>query len=250
MRELWILLALLIALTGSLFSQSDSSKPADPAPAQSTSGTTSTTPPEHSVMAVDSSQLTVIQGKPPIYPSPAMKQGIQGRVSVRLIIDEGGNVVTATPVSGNPTLASAAVDAMKHWKFAPYLQDGKPVQISTEKSIDFAFTQKIRNEASDGGGNPVELASGAAQTLLRHKVAPVYPAAARQARIEGTVVLQAIIGKDGTIRDLIAVSSPSKDLTEAAIGAVQQWRYDPMTLNGQPVEIKTTINVNFHLRYQ
>jgi len=69
---------------------------------------------------------------------------------------------------------------------------------------------------------------------------------ARQARIQGTVVLQAVIGKDGSIQNLKVVSGHPM-LAPAALEAVKQWRYKPYFLNGEPVEVDTTINVNFTL---
>jgi len=66
--------------------------------------------------------------------------------------------------------------------------------------------------------------------------------------VEGTVVLRAVIGKDGVVRDLHVESSPSDDLSQAALTAVQQWTYRPYLLSGEPVEIDTTINVNFKLK--
>lgn len=81
------------------------------------------------------------------------------------------------------------------------------------------------------------------------KVQPVYPASARQEHIGGTVVLRAIIGRDGHIRYLRPVSSPSTDLALASIDAVRQWTYTPYLLNGEPTEVDTTITVNFNLNY-
>ncbi len=92
----------------------------------------------------------------------------------------------------------------------------------------------------------VRVSQGVSQGLLIHKVQPAYPALARQARIQGTVVLQALIGKDGAIQNLHVVSGHPM-LTGAALDAVKQWRYKPYYLNGEPVEVETTINVNFTL---
>ncbi len=92
----------------------------------------------------------------------------------------------------------------------------------------------------------VRVSQGVSQGLLIHKVQPSYPALARQARIQGTVVLQALIGKDGAIQNLHVVSGHPM-LTGAALDAVKQWRYKPYYLNGEPVEVETTINVNFTL---
>jgi protein TonB len=75
---------------------------------------------------------------------------------------------------------------------------------------------------------------------------PVYPALAKQARISGHVILNAIIGKDGAIANL-SVASGHPLLVPAAMEAVKQWVYQPTLLNGEPVEVVTTIDVNFTL---
>jgi protein TonB len=92
----------------------------------------------------------------------------------------------------------------------------------------------------------VRVSQGVSQGLLVHKVQPQYPPLARQARIQGVVVLQALIGKDGTITNLHVVSGHPM-LTNAALEAVKEWKYKPYFLNGEPVEVETTINVNFTL---
>ena len=73
---------------------------------------------------------------------------------------------------------------------------------------------------------------------------PVYPPLARQARIQGNVVLHAIIDKDGKVAQLEVISGHPL-LVQAALDAVKQWRYKPTLLNGDPVEVDTTITVTF-----
>ena len=75
---------------------------------------------------------------------------------------------------------------------------------------------------------------------------PVYPPLAKQARIQGTVRLNAIISRDGTIQNLQLVSGHPL-LAPAALAAVKQWVYEPTLLNGEPVEVVTVIDVNFTL---
>ena len=82
---------------------------------------------------------------------------------------------------------------------------------------------------------------------LVNKVLPVYPADARKARIQGTVVLQAVVGKDGNVENLRVISGPSQ-LQQSALDAVRFWTYKPFLLNGDPIEVKTTVNVNFSLK--
>jgi TonB family protein len=85
----------------------------------------------------------------------------------------------------------------------------------------------------------------AARLLQQPK--PVYPASAESAGIAGTVLLRAIVSTDGGIIGLTLLSSPDPALADAAIESVRQWRYQPTLLNGQPVEVVTTISVNFRL---
>lgn len=94
--------------------------------------------------------------------------------------------------------------------------------------------------------NRVRVSQGVSSGLLTHKVEPQYPPLAKQARIQGSVVLHAIIGKDGRIENLQVVQGHPM-LSGAAISAVKEWRYKPYYLNGQPVEVETNITVNFKL---
>jgi protein TonB len=93
---------------------------------------------------------------------------------------------------------------------------------------------------------PVHVASELASGLLIRKVIPHYPELAKVMHAEGTVSLTATIAKDGTIANLRVVSGPPV-LQQAALDAVSQWRYRPYLLNGQPVDVETTINVIFTL---
>lgn len=93
--------------------------------------------------------------------------------------------------------------------------------------------------------HPVHVSHMSEGDLVR-KVLPIYPALARSARIQGTVVLQAMISKQGTIENLRLLSGHPL-LAPAAIDAVRQWRYRPYILNNEPVEVETQITVNFSL---
>jgi protein TonB len=94
--------------------------------------------------------------------------------------------------------------------------------------------------------SPVRKSEGLMEAMLVHRVKPEYPALARAAHISGTVQLRAIIGKDGTVREL-QVLSGNLLLVQAARTAVLQWRYQPTLLNGEPVEVETYITANFVL---
>jgi len=92
----------------------------------------------------------------------------------------------------------------------------------------------------------VRISQGVTKGLLIHRVEPAYPPLARAGRVRGEVVLSAVIGVNGEIQNLQLVSGHPM-LVPEAISAVRQWRYKPYLLNGQPVEVETTITVIFAL---
>src|SRR5271167_3171344 len=108
-----------------------------------------------------------------------------------------------------------------------------------------------------GDGNPVVIpprpvalkplvVSDLGEGSLLHRVQPIYPTIARDARVQGAVELRAIISKTGTIENLVVVSGHPM-LVKSAIEAVRQWRYRPYILNHEPIEVETEITVNFLL---
>ncbi len=114
-----------------------------------------------------------------------------------------------------------------------------------------AVAVHIHPAATDNSGSkaPKQLSISAdvmAGNLL-NKAVPVYPPAAKKAKIQGTVVLDAVISKDGNVENLRIVSGP-QELQQSAIDAVRQWKYKPYLLNGDPVEVLTTINIVYSLK--
>ena len=92
----------------------------------------------------------------------------------------------------------------------------------------------------------LRISSGVAEGNVIHRVDPLYPSIARSAHIQGDVVLQALISKQGTIENLRAISGHAI-LQQAAIDAVKQWKYKPWILNTEAVEVETTIIVHFRI---
>lgn len=145
-------------------------------------------------------------------------------------------------------LASKAVQAARAFDEhlsarAAYLPDGNmELRITTQPAAAAAPPPPnfpVPPGALKVGGN-VEAAN------LINPVRPVYPPLAKMARQQGTVKFQATIGKDGMVEDLVLISGPPL-LVQAAMDAVKQWTYRPTMLNGAPVEVVTTIDVNFTL---
>src|SRR5262249_13118104 len=92
----------------------------------------------------------------------------------------------------------------------------------------------------------LRVSQGVMEGNLKNRVEPVYPQMAKIAHITGDVILQATISKTGAIENLRGVSG-HPILIQAALDAVRQWKYKPYELNGEPVEVETTIKVQFHM---
>ena len=102
--------------------------------------------------------------------------------------------------------------------------------------------------AADSAEPPkrVNISAGVAAGMLIKRDPPVYPPDAKAAHVSGTVVLEAVIGTDGMVKTLGVVSGP-QPLQQAAMDAVKSWAYKPLLLNGEPVEVNTTVNIIFTL---
>lgn len=106
-----------------------------------------------------------------------------------------------------------------------------------------------------GGGMPpppkpsqqrVRIGGNVQAAKMLRQIQPMYPQIAKTAHVQGTVILHAIIAKDGTVQELQYISGPAL-LMRSAMDAVRQWKYQPTLLNGEPVEVDTTISVVFTL---
>ncbi|MGA7108505.1 MAG: energy transducer TonB, partial [Terracidiphilus sp.] len=93
---------------------------------------------------------------------------------------------------------------------------------------------------------PIAVSAKVMESQLLTKVAPIYPVEAKKERIQGKVVLNAVVGKGGSVENLTVGSGP-KELQKSALDAVRQWTYKPFLLNGDPIDVKTTITVTYTL---
>jgi len=220
-------------------------------------------------------QGLMIKRVAPDYPPLARQARIQGTVVLKVQINKSGDVVNLQLVSGHPMLAPAAIEAVKKWKYMPYLLNGEPVEVETSVTVNFTLSDKPVAEGEGAAGeipggvpgdhapgvmgvvssNPgngpnapqrIRVSSGVAQRLLLTKVQPQYPQDAKDQHIQGVVVLQVIIDKEGNVAHIELISGPP-ELAPAALEAVKQWKYRPYLLNGTPFEVHTQVQVNFTL---
>lgn len=216
----------------------------------------------------DSTNLKLISSMPSAYPPEAAQKGLRGEVVLKVLVNERGEVERADVVSGDAVFVPAAMTAIRTWRFEPFFKHGQAVKVITPVTFKFAPSADSKPPqqpsaantsgaiggmisstpvlGSDGVPQRVRVSQGVAQGLMIHRVQPSYPPDARRARIQGTVVLFAVIGKDGTVQELKLVSGHPM-LVDETMRVVKQWRYKPYMLNGVPVEVETQITVSFTL---
>lgn len=204
----------------------------------------------------------------PIYPPLARQARIQGSVVLTIVITKAGEVGNVQLFSGHPMLAPAAIQAVKQWRYRPYEQNGEPVEILATVQVNFKMPEEPAQgvvgdipggamrllpqvhvcEDSPAGSLPkrVRVSQGVMLGLATAKVAPEYPRDARNEHIEGTVLVDVEISRDGSVCD-IALISGHPMLAESALNAVRKWKYQPYVLNGQPMEVETVGQVKFKL---
>jgi TonB family protein len=286
-----IVLITLFAATAA-FAQDEQKEPAPPQNPASDGSQSNEPAPTSSPIRVGGNvaSASLVHQVTPVYPPIAKVAHISGTVLLHALIAKDGTIEQLQVVSGPPLLLKSAIDAVQQWVYRPTLVNGDPVRVDTTISVVYALGGKNPNGA-EGSGSPSDLLgspepqaaagdtsqdaqkeaatqspSGAtpepnsstpkpkrirvggsvASRNLVHQVAPVYPKDAEKKHITGTVLLHATIGHDGSVEKLEYVSGPP-ELTPSAMEAVKQWRYKPTLLNGDPVEVDTTIAVVFTL---
>jgi TonB family protein len=184
----------------------------------------------------------------PVYPEAARKARVEGVVILEAKADEQGRVADTRILRSIPALDQAAIDAVKQWVYEPMLINGQPRKV--------VFTVTVRFVLKDGpkSGIPEKFAAGAVKAegdikppQLIKEVQPVYPEIARQAEVQGVVILSVKADEEGKIVDTMVLRSIPL-LDQAAIDAVKQWVYEPYVKDGKPVPIVFTVTVRFVLK--
>jgi TonB family protein len=203
----------------------------------------------------------------PAYPEAARERNLEGDVVIKVLVDQDGNVKSARwllPSNASTILAVEALQAVIKWKYQPRVVNGKPepmvswvairFQLKTKPNIEVLTKSEVSSPSIDsdqlksgpGSGHDLQLPSGAAHNNLAHHVEPYYPQMAKVAHIQGDVVLHVLIGRGGNLMQMEPVSG-HPILILASMDAVRHWQYRPFLLNGEPVQVETTITVKFHM---
>jgi TonB family protein len=221
-----------------------------------------------------------IKNVAPVYPEAAKKAGRQGVVIIEAKIDRAGIVADAQILRSVPMLDVAALEAVSQWKFTPTLLNGVPVPVIMTVTTNFVLDGKPKTPGVEGGvsgGVPGGVAGDYAASMGEYQrqldaskapqppdgalrvggsisapkkikdARPIYPEDARAAGVQGIVIVEAVIGKDGKV-ETATVLRGIPMLDQAALDAVRQWEFTPTFVNGAPVSVIVTMTVNFTLQ--
>jgi TonB family protein len=180
----------------------------------------------------------------PVYPETALKNKVQGLVTLHVETDTNGRVRVAEVISGHPLLNDAALTAVRQWVYEPYIVNGKAKAVAFTVTVTFMLQNEP--ERKDENNALARLQDGQRPRLIK-KVSPVFPPEALEKKIEGIVVLEAVMDEKGEVRSARMVSSPNQLLTDAAMTAVKQWVYEPYLVKGKAMPVIFTVTVTFSL---
>jgi len=183
-----------------------------------------------------------ISGTLPAYPAAKSAQ-LRGVVALDVQVDKDGTVSQVKALSGNPVLARAAEQAVGQWKYRPVTVGGHAIAVGG--NVLLTFDQAKSPAVREGGEWPFrEVACKGDPLGPLYRVAPEYPKIAQLAHVQGDVVLDLVIDKEGKVADLKVVSGHPL-LVQAAMDAVKQWRYRPYLVGGEAVAVDGRVTVKF-----
>jgi TonB family protein len=174
---------------------------------------------------------------------------VSGVVVVDLIIDERGNVKDAHVFGQHTRFDDAVLETIKQWKFKLALLNGVPFTPIVRRTFTFtAETKKVTVTDPNEVTSPYRVGGNIPQPHLVKRVEPTYPPEAVQAKTGGMVILQAVIDTHGKVKNLTVLRHVTPALDRAAMAAVQQWEYEPVLLNGVPIEVMFSVTMNFQIK--
>ena len=191
---------------------------------------------------------------------------------IEAVIGEDGKVRAARVLRSIPMLDPAALEAVKQWEFTPTLLNGTAVPVVMTATVNFVPKDAPGAAGGVAGGafdapppppppppppagkatgltDPAAIRVGGGITPPRKIVdyRPEYPPDAREARVQGVVIVEVLIGADGKVEQTKVLRSIPQ-LDQAAIDAVRQWEFTPTLLNGEAKKVIMTVTVNFTLQ--
>jgi TonB family protein len=182
-----------------------------------------------------------LQDVRPVYPDIARAARVSGVVILEVRVGPDGSVEDASVLRSIPLLDQAAIDAVRQWRFTPTLLNGQAVPVMLTVTVNFSPDREPVADAAPRMEQATQVTPGRIMPRLVKEVKPVYPDDAREAKVEGTVEVEATIGTDGTVTDTRVIRSIPM-LDTAAVAAVRQWEFSK-----PPQPVAVTIELSFAL---
>jgi TonB family protein len=166
----------------------------------------------------------------PDYPPAAKAAGIQGEVMLRVNVEKDGSVSDVETLNGDSQLAQAALEAVRQWRYAPMEKAGVT-------DVTLSFTLPKGDNANNAITPPIAI----------YKPRAGYSKEAKDAKLQGIVVLDVMVAADGTVSDVKVTKGFDKGMDDSAARTIKTWKFLPAMKAGKPVPYKTDIEVSFKI---
>ena len=190
----------------------------------------------------------------PVYPEEAKKKKIEGKVTLKVVVNVDGSVSDVSVLKGPEEFHQAAIDAISQYRFKPGTLNGKVVPVRMQPSIFFRLPKQQTTPPASGDADSskvLEFYMVEVKPKVLHSVKLVHPEEALRDSLEGKVFLKFIVNVDGSVSDVkVLRTTGSKVFQKAAIDAISQFRFKPAEHNGKPVAVWMTQPVTFRLPKQ
>jgi TonB family protein len=189
----------------------------------------------------------------PTYPADAKAAGVQGAVVLRAIISKDGDVENLLVISGPKELLASAIDAVKQWKYKPYLLNGQPTEVETTITVNYHMSELPWPPAAPNGGQssqeivPRTIGGLVSSPKIVEAADPEYTPEAREKKVAGSVLLRLWVDPDGSPSHVHVVRGVGYGLDEKAVAAVERYKFSPAMEDGKPVTVAINVEVNFQL---
>jgi TonB family protein len=195
----------------------------------------------------------------PEYPDQALTKGIEGDVIFKMIADETGKIVFSESVEGDPLLIAASTDALRDFRFRPYLLNGAPIRVESQIGFHFALHRKgdtVKGQVECMSTIPYRpefrtgvLSDKGVSVLWPRKVSGDEPQLPPElAGKVGSVYLTITIGADGKVQD-VKVLGGDEEFISPVVAAVKQFVYEPQLVDGKPFVATTQASYHFGPRH-
>jgi len=190
---------------------------------------------------------SVISEVKPVYTAEAVRARLQGIVKMAVVVNADGTVGDVRVVDSlDPLLDGQAIAAMKQWRFKPGMKGDVAVPVRVE--VEMTFTLRETPGPRVGSPEALKPGNGVLVPKVLSEVKPEYPAAVKEKRIQGVVVMDCVVLPSGDVGDIRVTTSLEPSLDAAAVRALRKWRFQPGTKDGQAVPVQVSVEITFTLR--